>query len=107
MATMLSSLPSTTTVYRCASTRLGVAVTSWAASGDWVASYVTACCGADAKGACGRLVCRSCYAPLPVVMGGSVDVTGWESLAGGLGCPCPADCATTAMWKIEQSSSHG
>lgn len=104
MATMLSSLPTTTTVYRCESTRMGVAVTSWAPSGDWVATYLTVCCGADVKGVGDGAACRACYEPVSGLMGGAFDLPGWEALVGDLGCPCPAECATTAAWKVEEAT---
>lgn len=102
MATTISSLPTTSTVYRCEATRLGVAVTTWPESGGSCISYVTGCCGADVTGAGDGTVCRACHRVVPSLMGAPVDLIGWESLVADLGCPCPAECATTVAWKTEQ-----
>lgn len=106
MATNLS-LPTSTTVYRCSTTRLAVSVTTGHGSDDAVVAYLTVCCGANVKGVGGGVACRACYGPVPGLMGGAVDLPGWEALVGDLGCPSPAECATSALWKVEQSSSRG
>lgn len=97
-----SPLPTTTAVYRCQSTRLAVQVTSW--ENGPVAEFLTVCCDATVTGSGAGPVCRSCHVAVPDLLGGPVDLPGWETIAGDLGCPCPTDCATTALWKAEQET---
>lgn len=104
MATNLS-LPTTTTVYQCQSTRLAASVTTWPDSGDTATSYVTGCCGTDVTGSgSGSVVCRGCHEPVSSRFALPVILSGWEALAGSLGCPCPGECAADALWRIEQAT---